>query len=183
MAPTRCVGQKRRKSTKKPETSEPSSFFSKQLHTARELWTEGKVHYRFHPRFGEVIAIKRRLSRFGVDLVVVEQADGSLAQLPAWMLDEAAGLLGLRPEPRFPLEILRSLRAEVDALLGFLLSESDLEKGVDDADFRRSTAEPARTHRGGASHCAGSGAEDQAGDAGGSPACRNRRNARNGGRQ
>ena len=62
--------------------------------------------------------------------------DGSLAQLPAWMLREAAALLGLRPEPRFPLEVLRSLRAKVDALLGFLPSESDLEKGGDDADFR-----------------------------------------------
>ena len=109
---------------------------SKQLQTARELWTEGKVHYRFHPRCGEVVAIKRRLSRYGVDLVVVEQADGSFAQLPAWMLREAAALLGLRPEPRFPLEVLRSLRAEVDALLGFLPSESDLEKHWDDANFR-----------------------------------------------
>jgi hypothetical protein len=66
-----------------------------------------------------VVAIKRRLSRYGVDLDVIEQLDGSLAQLPAWMLREAAALLGLRPEPRFPLEVLRSLRAEVDALLGF----------------------------------------------------------------
>src|SRR5665213_3167601 len=80
---------------------------SKQLHTAREHWTEGKVHYRFHPRCGEVVAIKRRLSRYGLDLVVIEQADGSLAQLPAWMLREEAALLELRPEPRFPLEVLR----------------------------------------------------------------------------
>jgi len=43
-----------------------------------------------------VIAIKRRLSRYGVDLVVIEQADGSLAQLPAWMLREAAALSRIR---------------------------------------------------------------------------------------
>jgi hypothetical protein len=91
-----------------------------------------------------VVAIKRRLSRYGLDLVVIEQADGSLAQLPAWMLREAAALLELRPEPRFPLEVLRSLRAEVDALLGFLPSESDLEKDRDDADFRKSAAAPLR---------------------------------------
>src|SRR5450631_1835411 len=78
---------------------------SKQLHTAREHWSEGKVHYRFHPRCGEQVTIKRRLSRYGVDLVVIEQADGSLAQLPAWMLQEAAAQLRLRPEPSFPLEI------------------------------------------------------------------------------
>jgi hypothetical protein len=67
-----------------------------------------------------VIAIKRRLSRYGVDLVVIEQPDGSLAQLPTWMLREAAALLGLRADPRFPLEVLRSLRFEVDALLARL---------------------------------------------------------------
>src|SRR5450631_2008284 len=156
---------------------------SKQLHTAREHWTEGKVHYRFHPRCGDVVAIKRRLIRYGVDLVVIEQLDGSLAQLPAWMLREAAALLGLRPEPRFPLEVLRSLRFEVDALLGFLPSESDLEEDADGADLRKSTAEPARTHRGGAAHYAVSGAEDSTGDAGGSPSRRNRRDARKGGRQ
>lgn len=156
---------------------------SKQLHTAREHWTEGKVHYRFHPRCGEVVAIKRRLSRYGLDLVVIEQADGSLAQLPAWMLREAAALLELRPEPRFPLEVLRSLRAEVDALLGFLPSESDLEKDRDDVDFRKSAAEPTRAHRGSTAHCTGSGAEGPTGDAGGNPARRDRRSARKGGRQ
>jgi hypothetical protein len=67
-----------------------------------------------------MVAIKRRLSRYGMDLAVIEQVDGSLAQLPAWMLQEAAAHLELRPEPRFPLEILRSLRAEVDALLARL---------------------------------------------------------------
>jgi hypothetical protein len=74
-----------------------------------------------------------------VDLVVIEQPDGSLAQLPAWMLHEAAAHLGVHADPCFPLEVLRSLRFEVDALLGFLPSESDLEKDGDDADRRKST--------------------------------------------
>src|SRR5580704_10024390 len=86
-------------------TSASSRCCSKQPHTAREHWTEGKIHYRFHPRCGEVVAIKRRLSRYGVDLVVIEQPDGSLAQLPAWMLREPAALLGLRADPRFPFEV------------------------------------------------------------------------------
>ena len=60
--------------------------------------------------------IKRRLSRYGVDMVVIEQADGSLTQLPEWMLREAAALLGLRPEPGFPLKscarcVPRSMRS------------------------------------------------------------------------
>ena len=156
---------------------------SKQLHTAREHWSEGKVHYRFHPRCGEMVAIKRRLRRYGVDLVIIEQADGSLAQLPAWMLQEAAAHFGLRSEPRFPLESLRSLRAEVDALLGFLPSESELEKDRDDAAFRKSATKPARTHRGGAAHSTGIEADGPTGDAGGSPARRNRRRARKKGDQ
>ena len=114
---------------------------------------------------------------------VVEQPDGSLAQLPAWMLHEAAAVLGLRADPRFPLEVLRSLRFEVDALLGFLPSESDLENEGDDADLRKSTAEPVRTVRGNATRCTDSSAESRAGDAGGSPARRDRRGTRKGGRQ
>ena len=123
------------------------------------------------------------LMGYGVDLVVIEQPDGSLAQLPTWMLREAAALLGLRADPRFPLEVLRSLRFEVDALLGSLPSESDLEKDGDDADFRKSTAEPVRTHRGNAAHCTDSNAESRTDDAGGSPARRDRRDAGKGGRQ
>jgi hypothetical protein len=69
-----------------------------------------------------VVTIKRRLSRYGVDLVVIEQPDGSLAQLPAWMLHETAAHLGVHADPRFPLEVLRSLRFEVDALLGRVAS-------------------------------------------------------------
>src|SRR5262249_345340 len=36
-------------------------------------------------------------------------------------------------EPRFSIDILRSLRAEVDALLGFLQSDSETEKNKDEA--------------------------------------------------
>ena len=64
-----------------------------------------------------MVPIVRRLIRYGVELVVIVQPDGSLAQIPAWMLHEASSHRHLRAEPRFPLEILRSLRTEVDALL------------------------------------------------------------------
>src|SRR5882724_2458966 len=156
-----------------------SKCCSKQLHTAREHWTEGKVHYAFHPRCGETVSIKRRLTRHGVDLVVIEQPDGSLAQLPAWMLQEAATRLGLRTKPRFPLEALRCLRAEVDALLDFLPSDSITEEDGHDTIHGKSPTEPARAARGGAARRAAVGAAGTACDAGGGTVARDRRGARN----
>ena len=98
-------------------------FCSKQRQTARQHSTEGKIHYPFHPRYGETVPIVRRLIRYGVELVVIVQPDGSLAQLPAWMLHEASARCPVRAEPCFPLDILRSLRAEVDALLAACRTE------------------------------------------------------------
>src|SRR5260370_32233273 len=97
-----CATASRRTCSSAVPILESSRRFSKQLHTAREHWSEGKVHYRFHPRCGEMVAIKRRLRRYGVDLVIIEQADGSVAQFPAWMLQEAPEHCGFRSEPRFP---------------------------------------------------------------------------------
>jgi hypothetical protein len=60
--------------------------------------------------------------------VVVHQRDGTFACLPVWMTDKAASRFEIGDEPRFPLDVLRSLRSEVDALLGFLASESKTER-------------------------------------------------------
>ena len=57
----------------------------------------------------------------------MHQLDGTFACIPAWMTDEAASRFEIGVEPRFPLDVLCSLRAEVDALLGFLPSESKTE--------------------------------------------------------
>ena len=67
--------------------------------------------------------IKRHLEYRGVELVVIVQPDNSLACIPAWMTHEAAGQYALGEKPRFSVDILRSLRAEIDALLNFLQSE------------------------------------------------------------
>src|SRR6516162_8272017 len=93
-------------------------------HTAHEQPAEARITYRFHPRFGEVVQTRRRLESGGVEFVVVLQPDGSFASLPAWMTEPAASRFEIGDEPHFPLHILRSMRTEVDALLGFLLSES-----------------------------------------------------------
>jgi hypothetical protein len=91
-----------------------------------------------------VVQIKRRLEAGGVEFVVLLQPDGTFACLPAWMTEAAASRFTIGDEPRFPLEILRAMRAEVDALLGFLLSESEAEMAHHGAQIRTSPTKPVR---------------------------------------
>jgi hypothetical protein len=60
-----------------------SSWCSEWRHTAHEQPAEARITYRFHPRFGEVVQIRRRLESGGFEFVVVLQPDGSFASLPA----------------------------------------------------------------------------------------------------
>ena len=83
--------------------------------------------------------VRRRLQRGGAAFLVVHQLDGTFACLPAWMTDEAASRFEIGVEPRFPLDVLCSLRNEVDALLGFLASESKTERPDNDASIRESS--------------------------------------------
>jgi hypothetical protein len=91
-----------------------------------------------------MVQIRRRLERGGIEFVVVLQPDGSFATLPAWMTEPAASRFEIGDEPHFPLHILRSMRAEVDALLSFLLSESKTETAHNGAQIQRSPTEPVR---------------------------------------
>src|SRR5215470_5511714 len=120
------------------------SCCSERRHTAHEQQAEARITYRFHPRFGETVGVRRRLKRGGAAFVVVHQLDGTFACLPAWMTDEAASRFEIGDEPRFPLNVLRSLRSEVDALLGFLASESKTERAENDAPIREPPAKPVR---------------------------------------
>src|SRR5215472_1252729 len=124
-----------------PGHSRPTS---ERRHTAHEQWAEVRITYRFHPRFGEAVGVRRRLERGGAAFLVVHQLDGTFACLPAWMTDEAASRFEIGVEPRFPLDVLRSLRNEVDALLGFLASDSKTERPENDAPIRESSAKPVR---------------------------------------
>jgi len=83
-----------------------------------------------------VVQIRRRLESGGIEFVVVLQPDGSFASLPAWMTEPAASCFEICDEPHFPLDILRLMRAEADALLGFLLSESKTEAADNAAQIR-----------------------------------------------
>ncbi len=94
--------------------------------------------YPFHPRCGETVLIQRRYTYRGIDLVVIPQPDGSVACMPEWMTNESSARFTICAEPNFSLEILRSLRAEIDALLAFLPSDSNTEKDGHDAQHRQS---------------------------------------------
>jgi hypothetical protein len=151
------------------------------LNTAHEQPVEGRITYRFHPRYSETVVITRRLERSGVQFVVIRQPDSSLACLPVWMTQEAASHFEISDKPRFSLDILRSLRTEVDALLGFLLSESKAEEADNDAPIRKSPAEPFRG--GHTTHRPGGRAKGQSGATGGGPVARDRNGACKGGEQ
>src|SRR5712691_8751695 len=121
-----------------------SRCFSEQRHTANEQPAEARITYRFHPRFGEVVQIRRRLESGGFEFVIVLQPDGSFASLPAWMTEPAASRFEISDEPHFPLHILRSMRAEVGSLLGFLRSESKTETAHNATQIRTSPTKPVR---------------------------------------
>jgi hypothetical protein len=63
------------------------------------------------------------------------------------MTHESAAQHQLRAEPRLSLDILRSLRAEIDALLGFLQSNSGMENSNNEAQERKHSAGPVRPGR------------------------------------
>jgi hypothetical protein len=63
------------------------------------------------------VLIKRQLEYHGVRLVVILQPDSSLACIPAWMTHESAAQYALSEKPHFSVDILRSVRAEIGAVL------------------------------------------------------------------
>src|ERR1700730_16054261 len=83
--------------------SESSRRFSELRHTAHEQPTEARITYRFHPRFGEVVQIRRRLESRGLQFDVVLQPDGSFRSFTAWMTEPAASRFEIGDEPLFPL--------------------------------------------------------------------------------
>src|SRR5258708_1087065 len=121
-----CDAPKRRPFTVEPGTYVACSCCSVTRHTAREPSTEAKVHYPYHPQFGEAVIVKRRLVTHNVEMAVILQTDGSLACLPAWMLAESAAQHRICQSPTISLAFLQSLRVEIDALLASLPSDSEM---------------------------------------------------------
>src|SRR5215470_17092202 len=152
-----------------------SRFYSKQRHTARQRLIEGRIHYPFHPRCGESVLILRQYAYRDAELVVIPQPDGSVACIPAWMTHESAARHQLGAEPRLSLDILRSLRVQIDALLSFLQSDSGMENANNEAQERKNSAGPVRAEQ--AARFAGPLTQGAAGSAGQSPATRDRGSA------
>src|SRR6266446_8993444 len=140
----RCATASRPTCSSAAPISESSRRCSERRHTAHEHLVEGLIYYRFHPRFGETVLIGRQLEYRGVELVVILQPDLSLACIPAWMTREAAAQYALCEKPRFSVDILRSLRAAADALLGSLRSESKMEEADNAAPIQKPPTEPVR---------------------------------------
>ena len=159
-----------------------SKSCSEQPHTTRQPHSERQIYYRFHPQCGETVPILRQFACRGVDLVAIPQPDGSVACIPAWMTHESSAHHQLCVEPGFSLDVLRSLRSEIDALLSFLPSDSKVEKAHDDEEVRRC---PTRSIRSGRAACRpGASAEDPSCGADRSAASRNRSGTgRRGGRR
>jgi hypothetical protein len=97
-----------------------------------------RIAYCYYPRSAN------RLERGGIEFVVVLQPSGSFACLPAWMIEAAASRFELVDEPHFPLQILCSMRTEVDAFLNFLRSESKTEKADNGVQIRKSPTKSVR---------------------------------------
>jgi hypothetical protein len=98
---------------------------------SRQHPIEGRIYYPFHPRCGEAVLIIRQYAYRGTNVVVIPQPDGSVACIPTWMTHEAAARHRICAEPRLSLDALRALRAEADALLGFLRSDSGTKEAKD----------------------------------------------------
>jgi hypothetical protein len=82
------------------------------------------------------VLILRQYAYRDAELVVIPQPDGSVACIPAWMTHESAARHQLGAEPRLSLDILRSVRAEIDALLSF----SNPTQGWRTATMKRKSA-------------------------------------------
>ena len=180
-----CDAPKRRSFIVEPATYVPCSCCSVTRHTAREHSTEAKVHYPYHPQFGEAVIVKRRLVTHDVEMAVILQPDGSLACLPAWMLAESAAQHRVCQSPTISLAFLQSLRVEIDALLASLPSDSEMGDERHAAKFQNARKQATRAVRANTARNRGdTGPATTAGDAGRSPAERDRLGARNrGGRQ
>src|SRR5215471_5366345 len=95
------------------------------------------------------------------------------------MTHESAAHHQLRAEPRLSLDVLRSVRAEISTLLGFLQSDPGMEKASNEAQRRKHSAGPVRA--GGAGYFAAPVTEGTNGNTLSSPAARDRGGA--GGRE
>jgi hypothetical protein len=122
------------------------------------------------------VLIKRQLEYRGIGLAVILQPDSSFACIPAWMTHETAAQYALSEKPRFSVDTLRFLRAEIDALLGFLKPESKAQEAGNVMPIQRSPTKPVRGERGAPCRI-GDRTDGRSGVIGGSSSTRDRSSA------
>jgi hypothetical protein len=82
------------------------------------------VRYGFHPRCGESVVVTGR-QRYREEMAyIIRQPDGTLAAVPAWMMEELASSMTVNDAPRLPLSSLRDLRFALDTCLSLLCNDS-----------------------------------------------------------
>jgi hypothetical protein len=104
---------------------------SRQSHTAQYQEVEARVYYRFHPRAGQPVRVIKQAANRGQQFSLIEQPDGTRAQIPAWMLEPAAGSLTIGSSPRLRLSALNDLRRIVCSVLSFPLCDQSIQGGQD----------------------------------------------------
>src|SRR5690242_14726879 len=87
---------------------------SNQRHNAGCPAYEVRIFYPFHPRAGQMVQVEHRKRFAGEDHLVVVQPDGTLALIPTWMSEEAAGSMVITGSPCLSVERLVELRARLD---------------------------------------------------------------------
>ncbi len=83
-----------------------------------------RIFYPFHPLAGQVVQVKCRRRFAGEDYLAVVQADGTLALIPAWMIEEAARSTAITSSPCLSVGRLVELRVRLDTILASLGGES-----------------------------------------------------------
>jgi hypothetical protein len=63
-----------------------SSGRGKPLHST-ERAKQVTVHYRWHPRYGQIARVRRGVPRSTGEVLFCELADGTMGALPAWMTE------------------------------------------------------------------------------------------------
>ncbi len=115
-------------------------FRSKQLHNAG--YQDGAtaiIRYGFHPRCGEAVVVTSRQRYRGEVSLIIRQPDGTLAAVPAWMMEDGAAAMAVHDTPRLPLSCLRELRSELDACLGLSFPRNDSRRGGHEHGVRHRT--------------------------------------------
>ena len=100
-----------------------------QRHTARNLGSEVRIYYPFHPRAGQAAEVVARAVHGGVSHLTIVQGDGTLAKIPAWMTEKAAGTASIVEFPALSIAALFEVRAVLESSLGSGDEESTPDSG------------------------------------------------------